>query len=62
MISKWREMRCDYCYVSDYWPGTKSQAIENYRATGHGIVNKDGCFCNEKCYRNWLKRRKSMYD
>lgn len=62
MITKWWELRCDYCHLSDYWPGTKLQAIEHFKIAGHGIVNKDGCFCNEKCYQNWLKQRKSIYD
>lgn len=62
MITKWWELCCDYCQSSDYWLGTKLQAIENFKIIGHGIVNKDGCFCNEKCYQNWLKQRKSMYD
>ena len=62
MITKWWELCCDYCQSSDYWLGTKLQAIENFKIIGHGIVNKDGCFYNEKCYQNWLKQRKSMYD
>lgn len=62
MITKWWEFSCDYCETCDYWAGTKKQAMTSFIEVGHGIINKDGCFCNEKCYQNWLKRRKSMYD
>lgn len=62
MIKKRWEITCDYCDWADHYAGTKQQAIKSFEEVGHWLINKDGTFCNNECYQNWLKQHKSMYE
>lgn len=64
MIEKWYCLKCDNCgEVINYWQeDTPRDAIErekhNSRETGTIASWNGNCFCNAKCQKEWLERRR----
>ena len=48
MITRYYEIYCDCCKGADYFPGTKAEAIEQFKEVGWIFVG-DKQYCTTEC-------------
>ena len=62
MIEKWFCLKCDNCEeIVNYWlRDSVKDAIEAEKESGPpSIASWNGnCFCNKKCQKEWLEKRR----